>query len=278
MVWKTAIQRLGSSAMKLKKWSISGVVLFAGCFCGLANICNAASFHSTSFGYTVTVPDDWKQIPDDVMHKTMEAAMNPNAPRLVDFDAAFQLKSKVRWFTYPYVMMEVIPYANVGQGGQINEDQFPAVLKSITGADVKKAMDSTVSDKLRSSLGQASFGQANLDSANRRYSVPLTMTVAGIGQVRGQLTGFFGKECIVQVATYVKSSDWDQHPGEYSAIEDSFRFDPDKAYSVAEAVAHPSRQGFNWAQSGNSTLIGVVAGGIVALVCFAIFKARQNSK
>jgi hypothetical protein len=255
------------------------LIRWAGCFgCVLvcaALPCRAGSYHSGMYGYSITLPADWKQIPGEELASLTERLQNPDAPHRVWFDVAFQPATNERWFQCPYLLMEVMRYADFGGPGQLNEDQFSQVVDAMTGANLSKSMDQHLSPQARAMLSGISVGEPELDTANRRYHVQITMNVTGIGPVRGELTGYFGREGVVQVMFYSKEADADQFADIGKSITDSFAFDPDKAYSEEEALAHPTHRSL-FAGVSNTTLLAVVVGAAAALVIFALQKSQAR--
>ena len=243
---------------------------WAGCFgCVLvcaALPCRAESYHSGMYGYTITLPADWKHIPGDVLHSLTERMQNPDAPRRPRFDVGFQPAANDRWFKYPYLMVQVVPYAEFGSLGQLNEDQFSRAVNAMTGANLSKSMDQQMSPQARALLSGISVGEPELDTANRCYHVSITMNVAGVGPVRSELRGYFGRESLVQVMFYSTEADADQLADIRKSIADSFAFDPDKAYSG----------GSHFAGASSSTLLAAVIGAAVALAIFALQKSQAR--
>src|SRR5205807_2508865 len=123
-----------------------------------------------------------------------------------------------QWFQYPYVLVQVMPYARLGQHGQVNEDQFPQFIRQLTGQDPKKALDSALKPEARSLLGGMQLGQPQLDSANRRYVFPMDLQVNGIGPVQSLAEGYFGRETLVQVQFCSKKDEWDRYAAAGQAI------------------------------------------------------------
>src|SRR3954452_7131823 len=162
----------------------------------------AAPYHGAGYGYNITLPDDLTQIPADVVIATTKLAQNPNAKSALVTDAAFQPKVQKRWFSYPYMIVQVIPYSGLDLNRQLNEDEFGDVVKAMTGVDVNKAMDQSLSSEAKSAMSNASIGQPQLDRGKRRFLVPMNMTVAGIGKVKGTLAGYFGRRAVVQIGVY----------------------------------------------------------------------------
>src|SRR4051812_29651715 len=110
------------------------LVAVVALLCATPPVALAAPYHGETYGYHVVLPDDWVQIADADVKATADAARNPNAKNVVVFDTAFQPSSHVRPFQYPYVIVQVIPYADLGLRRQVNEDEFADVVKAMTGA------------------------------------------------------------------------------------------------------------------------------------------------
>ncbi len=145
----------------------------------------AASYHGALYGYNLTIPDDWINVPPEVVKVAAEAVTNPKSERTFVFDAAFQPASHEQWLDYPYVIVQVMPYASMGIFTQINEDEFAQVTKSMTGVDFGRAVDSALSSDARSFVSEARIESPQLDTGKRRFLLPITMSVAGSGKVAG---------------------------------------------------------------------------------------------
>ena len=235
------------------KWA---VILLVGLTVARAQVAEALTHHGDLYGYSLDIPADWKAIPPDVIQKVTAVLIKPGTANAPIYDAAFEPAAHETWFQYPYLTVQVIPYSRFGQG-QINEDQFPEVIKHLTGMETNKVLDSTIKPDARSIFGAVNVGQPQLETASRRYLVPINMNVANIGPVRTLMAGYFGRESLVQVAVSARQKDWDAAAGPAQKIIDSFRFDPDKAYSVAEAEAHPSSRSI-WHGTGEAAAVGAV--------------------
>ena len=69
-------------------------------------ICVAGQFHSSSYGYTIDVPQGWVQIPQKVLQEMVRALQKQKGSAVVIYDTGFQLDSANRWFEYPYVLIQ----------------------------------------------------------------------------------------------------------------------------------------------------------------------------
>jgi hypothetical protein len=149
---------------------------------------------------------------------------------------------------------------------QINEDEFPQFTSRLTGLDIGKWVDNTLSSDAKSLLGkfEADFGQAQIDRKKRRFLLPINANVTGIS-VRGLMAGHFGRDSIVQVAFYCRAADWDHYAATNQGIIDSFRFDATRDYSVEAAIAHPSERS-TWSGVGEKALGGLIVGAVAGAI------------
>lgn len=236
-----------------------------------APICNADQFHSDSFGYRIELPHDWVEIPQDVLQEAVAFLQNQNSAASIIYDAGFQLDSTDEWFEYPYVIVQPIPYAKLGLHRQINEDEFPEYVRMLTGMDVGKVLDKTISSDARQLVSNINAGKPQLDVANRRYLWAMNTDMQGIGPIRGLTAGYFGRDSIVQVMFYSRRADWDRYAYVRGTIVDSFRFNPDKAYSVQVATSNPSPPSI-WA----GVLGKGITGGLVMLFLVGVAAATRK--
>jgi uncharacterized membrane-anchored protein len=227
----------------------------------------AAPFHSAAYGYTLEVPADWVQIPQDAVQQMLQAVQGPGVAASIIYDAGFQLKANPQWLEYPYVLVQVVPYRKFGVNRQINEDEFPSVVKSMTGQDLDKAMSQQLSAEAQDLIKDVKAGKPVLESGRKRFLWEVDSTVQGVGRVRGMTAGYFGKESLVQVNYYTRAGDWDQHAAARQSILDSFQFDADKAYSVAAESAAGRRRGKGILRNAIiGAVVAAVVGGVVAMM------------
>jgi hypothetical protein len=226
-----------------------------------SRIGRAEAYHSQQFGYTTTVPAGWKKIPDDLVQKAMATLYRADAKNVPTVDAAFEPAEHKNWFDYPYVMCSCTLYSKVGQQGQINEDQFAEFTRQMTGTNAKKTIDSQMNNDAKKLLDDLTMGQPELDAPNRRFMLSTTLQVPGVGPVRNVTYGYFGRYSLVEVSFCVEEKNWVATAGSAQQFFDSFRFDPDTAYSVAEAAQHPASRSI-WSGVGQSAVVG----GVLALI------------
>jgi hypothetical protein len=223
----------------------------------------AISHHSGKHGYNLDVPEGWVQVSKEVLDTTMASVIDPNAGTKLIFDAAFQRESASPLFLeYPYLLVQIIPYAEYGVKGQIHESDFDEVIRSFTGRDAEETWNAAATPLAKQLAGAPDFQRPTLDRQNRRYIWDLSMDLQAIGKIKGRCVGYFGRDSIVQLAFYAAGADWKEHEAAGTAMMDSFKFDPDRAYSeelAAQQNSFWSRLTRKGAGPGGATVIGVIA-------------------
>ena len=226
-----------------------------------ATVFAAERFHSTSYGYYLDLPPGWVEIPKDVLQELVATVLKQNPKANIIYDACFQLDSSDQGLEYPYVLVQPVPY---DAHRQINEDEFPRFVQKMTGLDIGKLLDENVSSVGRQRVLNWDIERPQLDVAQRRYLQPINADVHAFGPIRGLIVGYFGRDSLVQVAFYSRRSDWDHYADVRRAILESFRFAPDKAYSVELAAANPSPPSI-WGVGLTGGIVGVTIAGIAVI-------------
>jgi len=234
----------------------------------------AEEFHGTSYGYQLDLPPGWVEIPKDVLEATAAAAQKGDAATRIAFDAAFQPESANNWFEYPYVLVQRTPYDG---HRQINEDEFPKLIRLLAGLDLGPTIDDVVSSDVRKLIDNVDAGPPQLDTAHRRFLWTVSMDAQPFGPICGLVVGYFGRDSLVHVSFYSRRSDWDRYADVRRAIVDSFRFDPHKAYSVQVAAVNPTPPSI-WSSALKKAVVGAVVGGILGLVFAAIAAVKRKKR
>jgi hypothetical protein len=192
----------------------------------------AYSYHSVTFGYSVSVPDDWVQVPDDVL-----AIRVPDLPIIrpqrSTVDVAFQPKRNAKPFDYPYIIVEVVPYSGIGFPQQVSDDEIRSIVKLSTGLDPANPFspDSQIME------GGAELdsvdGSLDLEHENRSYMWSSTSHMSDQGLVRSRQWGFFGHDAIVKVTLYEHGRGSDRLRDMARAVAGSFKFGIGREYQPA---------------------------------------------
>jgi len=246
----------------------------------IASPCPAAepqAFTSEKNGYSIIFPAHWVRIPADVLEAVQKAIFKSGASPALSYEAAYQEGGSFGWMKYPYVLVQVIPYAKYGAPGEPPETEFPKLVEAIAGIKLDKVMNDAMSPQARGILKDTPSVTARLDAPNRRYFFSMSMNVAPVGTVRAEAVGYFGKEGVVQIMFYATPKDLSRTSNVRERIFNSFKFDPAHAYDPAVAVA--SSSGFVPKRVMDYALIGGIAGGSVAvLICLMKAFRRDQSQ
>jgi len=257
-----------------------------------------ATFHSSEFGYNLTLPDDWQQIPPDVVQRVISRIWTPKARALLVCDAAFQYRPGVRWFQYPFITVQVMRYSKVGVYEQIDADEFEKIVHALDAHSIKKSMDREVSSTARSLMTDPRFGRARLDKARRRFELPTSTYVKGRGTINGLMVGYFGHEAVVQLCFYGQDAQWEQGVAAARPILNSLHFDPDKDFVDAtiehspgvehapaiddltgidhsSAIEH-SQSEPSWLDAAEKGFAGGVAVLVIAAICFMMMQFLKS--
>jgi uncharacterized membrane-anchored protein len=231
-----------------------------------AEAAEGSTFHHASHGYSLTLPAGWVRIPDDVVQRMMEALLEQNAS--ITYDTGFQPAASAKWFQYPYVLTQSVPYSQMGLDRQIKENEMGQVIKALTGMDLGKQVKGALKDEVKGIVSHAQVGTVDLDRANHRFFWTAEMQVAGVGEVRGGIVGYFGRDSLVQVMFYSRSQDWERDADVRSQITGSLRFDPDRDYDEAAGKS-------GWL-SGSKLLRDTLIGGLIGAATAGVLGALRS--
>ncbi len=228
----------------------------------------AGEHRSESGGYVLGLPDGWRQIPHDTLMATMSQAMTPTALAQAHYDAGFQSGFENRWFEYPYVLTQTVPYSDYGKSGPLSESEMKQLLAAMSGLNPDDLANATLNQDARGMVSGLSIEKPAFDSSSRTYLLPMKMKVPGIGEIRGLSKGIFTDSRLIQVNFYTPSGDWDRWTQTRDWMLDSFR--PLQAQSVRSS-SKPMSEGDMAARAG--TIVGAVVGVLIAVG--AIFGVRK---
>ena len=230
----------------------------------------AWSYHSFDYGYSLAVPEDWMQIGEDEL--TVRA---PSLPVLRTnkgkFDCAFQPKRNGQVLEYPYFLIEVIPYTNMGYPHQVDESEVQVVVKANTGLDPADITKSESRETLGGGEIEALDDVLNFDKDNHRFTWSSTSNFPGVGLIRTRQWGFFGKDALVQFTLYEKGRGSDRMRDLARSVATSFKhelgreyqpsFTFDEAYKIVVQHASAPTMGMivTTACVGTSILFAMIA-------------------
>lgn len=193
-----------------------------------------ATFHSSQYGYNLTLPDGWQQIPPAVLQRFVRQRVKRDPKSLFVCDAAFQYKPRDRWFEEPYIIVQVTPYSKPGVHHRIDERDFQMIAQAFARDSVEKPMDRELSATGRSLMSDPRFAQTGLDLSRRRFQRLTTASLKERGIIiTGMIVTYFGNEDMVKLCFFGKEAQWEQQFAAAQPVLDSLHFDPDKDFAVA---------------------------------------------
>lgn len=256
-------------------FSSTGLVFLLSVSAGVP-VSRAEEFQSNRLHYSLQLPDGWIQIPDDVLAQMQSAILNDKSRGIVHFDVGFQPGTHESWFSVPYVLVQHISYQQLGVAGQPAEDLFEDIVKAITGVDAQTAFDEVASDDVKQHMSALTAGSPVIDVRRRRYDLAAHVSVANVGRIKAEGTGFFGRDGVVQVMFYCLDANCGDSADDCRRFKESFAFHPDFAYDPSAAVVSRSPSTFKKVIT-YSAITGVGAGLLAALLSLLKFSRREDS-
>ncbi len=214
------------------------------------------TFHSTTGEYTIEIPQGWVRIPDEQVQKLMGVMFKAGSSSKFQVDAAFQADGKADWFTYPYVMVQIIPYPN--GAGQPTERQMKDMVAQFTGATLDKVKDQ-FSEPAQGLMKGIDVGKVTFDEKTQTYEGMIGGEVPGIGSIQSLLTGKFGNKRLIQ-------------------INGSFRKDTKAGLDNIQTLAHSLRydKGAEYQTSLPTWAIGALIGGGIGALSI-LFRKKKTA-
>jgi hypothetical protein len=227
------------------------------------SIANGSEFHKN--GFSISLPDEWVEIPEDVIDTTEEklAKLNPNA-QMPKADYGFQLSSSKNWFEYPYILIII------NNSGRIPESQ----LKKLEEYPFKKVFNET-QNELSSIISDLEAGkivydkQAKLMWMRTEANVPPEGLISGISCMVPTETGF------IQISGYSLRDNFPIYEAIFQSVALSVSPEPQLAYkSKWSDSLPPALAGIDWGKVAGKAIVYGLIGGIIALIIG--FKKRKN--
>jgi hypothetical protein len=221
----------------------------------------------TKDGFTLYLPDGWKPIPKDVLdaYSRAIAKLAPQAEKQT-YDHGFQLSAAQKWFTYPYILVQV------KRSGRVPEDQ----LRSL--AQIGKAMDSGFA-KARESLSSfatnGSIGETVLDASTHTLWTRIAIDVKGVGTINGLVGTVLTETGFIQISCYAKKNEFPAYLSVFETIVRSTVLSDDLKYRPDTTDSESST-----GRIGRGVIVGiavacVAAGGLLWFVVRNRKKKRE---
>ena len=89
-------------------------------------------FHSESNGYSITIPDGWIKIPDEIVAERFNQTFSAKVKPSFGYEMVFQQSASGQWFEYPYLLVQVMIYSDIGLNRQMHQSEFTIFVKNLT--------------------------------------------------------------------------------------------------------------------------------------------------
>ena len=113
-----------------------------------------ATFESSRYNYSLTIPENWIQIPDSVLERYLRVISGVYDIEYIEHDAGFQLESD-RYMTYPMI------FVRVKDAGELDFEDFVYLFEKNNEKYFKKAVD-----KFKGDMSMDIDGEFVVDNEN----------------------------------------------------------------------------------------------------------------
>lgn len=193
-------------------------------------------FHSEANGYSVTIPEGWKQVPDEVFEEMFKAVLTEEGRTISNFEALFAVKWSDNQVESPYLVIQVIKYSDYLGKQQLAQNEIAYFLKAVTGLDMNNAAQEArknMSDDAKSRMSDVSAGRVSFDEKRMVYRYGAQAEIAGVGKAKSVTVGHIGKYATVHLIFFCLELDWFRFENERNLMSDSFLFDQGMRYQDA---------------------------------------------
>lgn len=148
--------------------------------------------------FTVTLPDNWIELPKEVISRYNEAVtrLTPSG-KAVKFEYGFQPKANKRWFAYPYIAVRIYDQ------GRVPESE----LKNVKTINLNKEVNKHRRD-LPTLIKHFSVSQMLYDPSTQTVWMSGKLYVKGVGDVKGLSVMVLTQYGYVQLAAYARAGDF----------------------------------------------------------------------
>ncbi len=217
--------------------------------------------------YSFTLPSNWVEIPKSTIDEVMQQAANMTSGQFINYSAGFQLQN-AETFQYPYILV---------QEHEVNTPSYGQIAKTFESDKFSESVDKKI-DEYSELITNASFQDPFIDKDRNIIFMNLEMNVANVGEVKGLMAMFLGKNGITQLNFYSVKSKYSENLQTFNQIVDSFRYEQGYEYDKEKAKKNDSPSIFEGA--AEKGIIGFITGGLIALF-FELFvrsKKKEDKK
>jgi hypothetical protein len=211
---------------------------------------HATRYHDDKYGFSVLIPAGWEKAPralTEAAQKEIESYGMEYTPEIL---AQYVLQVEGR---FAVMQIQAMRYPN---GHQPSERWMRQFVSGNTGID-KEQLDKATHGKLSGRIRDIEIEDVEFKLKQRSFAHTFSMTVPGVGKIRGCSRDHFGHESVAGVSCFSPESSFSSLESQLRTIVESFRFDPGMRYEVIE-----------WYESRAFSIGLLVAAGVVLAAVF----------
>lgn len=241
------------------------------------------TFHSAAYGFTLTGPPGWLQIPREAFGRQASHVISAELSGKVVLEAGFQPAFLRTWFASPQIVVTVTPYASIGQAAPMSDAELKQLADTFNDPERKKTIGRGETAWVQERLKSPGSVRAELDLRHSLINVYRSATTVRFGPVRSKVVMHCGRDAIVQVGYQAYEDQWQRFDPVVEVALDSFRFDPDRERPAGPAAPATPRPAGPTDDGGDDPLVTIataVAGaGVlgVAIVLAAVLWWRRRT-
>ena len=247
-----------------------GLLIFIS-IAALAPTAMAWSYQSFGHGYSLSLPDDWAQVPQEVLAANLADLSTKQTPR-GEFDVLFQRKGESDAIRYPYILVEMIPYERWGYDQQVTDQTIQQIVQNNTGMDPANPFVPEGKVMEGGAESESLEGVLGFDASNRKFSWDTTVNDSAAGLLRMRQWGFFGRQGLVLVTLHEQGTGSDRLRGMASAVAGSFKFDVGHDYQPSFTLSDAMGMGRQLFAAPNlglaATFVCIGTALLFAMICF----------
>lgn len=195
------------------------IILFSLIIFPFSAIAENLNYTNQQNHYSFTLPSGWVEIPKTKIDEAVQSVSDQTGTQSIDIITGFQLEN-VPDFQYPYIMI---------QEYKVDTPSYNDVMKKFESAEFSETANKTI-DEYSELMTNTSIENPFIDKKRNIIFMNIESEVANIGNIKGLMALFLGKESITQLIFYSLESDYSQNLAIFNQIIDTFEYAPGYEY------------------------------------------------
>jgi hypothetical protein len=228
-------------------------------------LANGKTFQ-TEDQFSITLPDDWIEVPKEVLNAYSESISNltPSQPKQV-YDYGYQQAGAENWLIHPYILVQVKNTGRIASG----ELQQYRKLKSQIEKGVKE-----IADDLAAILSNTTIGAPVYDEEHTMLWMSMSSEVQEVGTIQATIGVKLTEQGIIQLNGYSKQEEADKFTEIYTHAFANLDVDDSQKYKPQITDSAPIFGGINTGKILAAAINGALIGGLFSI--FILLKKKKN--